>query len=127
MTPITDAERPRFLTDENFNLDVIRGLLRARPQADAVTIQTTEVLHSPDPLVLEYAKAHDRILLSHDFKTMPHHFAAFLMSLSPGEHFPGIILLPQDTPVGAAIQWLIEIWEASRHDEWQDLCIYLPL
>jgi hypothetical protein len=103
------------------------GAFCAQPQADAIIIQTTKVLHSPDLLVLEYARAQDRILLSHDLKTMPHHFAIFLMDLPPEEHSPGIMLLPWNTPVGAAIQWLVEIWEASRHEEWRDLCTYLPI
>jgi hypothetical protein len=58
---------------------------------------------------------------------MPDHFAALLMDLAPGEHSPGVILLPQQTPIGTAIQWLPEIWEASRHEEWRDLPTRLPL
>lgn len=49
------------------------------------------------------------------------------MSLAANEHSPGIILLPQETPIGTAIQWLLEIWEASTHEEWRDLPTRLPL
>lgn len=49
------------------------------------------------------------------------------MSLPSGQFSPGLILLPQETAVGVAIQWLLEIWEASRHDEWCNLPIRLPL
>ena len=127
MTSISDAERPRFLTDEDFNLTIVAGLRRARPQMDIESIQSTELVHASDPLVLAFAKDRDRILLSHDMKTMPNHFAAFLASLPSGEHSPGIILVPQAASVGTAILWLVEIWEASRHDEWRDLPTRLPL
>ena len=127
MTPITDAERPRFLTDEDFNLSIVAGLRRVRPQIDILTIQATEILHAPDPVVLRYAQDNDRILLSHDVQTMPDHFAALLMDLALGEHSPGIVLVPQETPIGIAIQWLLEIWEGSRNEEWRDLPTRLPL
>lgn len=81
----------------------------------------------PDPRVLEYAKELDRILLSHDVHTMPDFFATYLMNLPAGEHHPGIILVAQDAPIGVSILWLLEIWEASRHEEWQDLPTRLPL
>jgi hypothetical protein len=127
MMPITDAERPRILTDEDFNLSVVAGLRRVRPQMDLLTLQDAGMLHASDPVVLEYAKEQDRILLSHDVQTMPAHFAALLMSLPPGEHSPGLVLVPQETPIGTTIQWLLEIWEASRHEEWRNLPTHLPL
>lgn len=123
-----DDERPRFLTDEDFNLNIVAGLRRVRPQIDILTAQEAVFLHVPDPLLLRYGQEHDRILLSHDMQTMLGHFADFLTSLpSPDQFSPGLILLPQETAVGVAIQWLLEIWEASRHDEWRNLPIRLPL
>jgi hypothetical protein len=127
MTPIQDAERPRFLTDENFNLLVVAGLRRLRPQVDILTIQSTEMLHAPDSQVLAFAKERDRILLSHDTRTMPGHFADFLLSLPVGEHCPGLFLISQDTPIALSIQWILEVWEASRHEEWRNLPTRLPL
>jgi hypothetical protein len=127
MTPISDVERPRFLTDEDFNQSIVMGLRRARPQMDIPTLQAAGMLHSPDPVVLEFAKEQDRILLSHDLHTMPDHFATLLVGLPAGEHSPGVILVPQETPIGTAIQWILEIWEASRHEEWRDLPTRLPL
>jgi hypothetical protein len=126
-TPISDAERPRFLTDEDFNLAIVTGLRRVRPQIDILTLQSAKMPGAADPLVLALAKEQDRILLSYDRQTMPAHFATYLMSMSEGEHSPGIPLLAQETPIGAAIQWILEIWEASRHVEWRNLLTWLPL
>lgn len=71
------AQRPRFLTDENFNRPIVAGLLRVRPEMDILTIQTAGIFQAPDPQVLLYASEHQRILLSHDLRTMPQHFADF--------------------------------------------------
>lgn len=120
-----DSERPRFLTDENFSLRIVAGLRDVCPRMDLVTIQDTTLLHAPDPLILEYARDQNRLLLSHDVQTMPQHFATFF-SGAREKHSPGVILIAQTAPVGMAIQWLLEVWEATRHDEWRDRLAFLP-
>lgn len=120
-----DGERPRFLTDENFSLRIVAGLRDVCPRMDLVTIQAAGMLHTPDALELEYAREQDRILLSHDVQTMPQHFARFYAD-ALNKQSPGLILVAQLAPVGAAIQWLQEIWEATRHDEWRDRLAFLP-
>ncbi len=42
----------------------------------------------PDPEVLALAAAQDRILVSHDFQTMPRHFGDFLRA---GNSSPGVL------------------------------------
>jgi hypothetical protein len=70
---------------------------------------------------------HDRILLSHDKRTMPGHFYRFLAQLPTGEHSPGVMLLSQELGFGRAIAAVLEIWELSTHDEWRDVITRLPL
>ena len=57
----------------------------------------------PDPDVLVLAATQDRILVSHDFQTMPEHFANFLQARGSS---PGVILIPQYLPIGEAIDEL---------------------
>ena len=64
-----------------------------------------------------------RILISHDHKTMPAHFARFLQSHSS----PGLLIVPQNLDIGAVIEDLLIIWAASEADEWRDKVGYLPL
>lgn len=118
---------PRFLADENFNHDVVVGLRRARPAMDILTAPEAGTLHMPDPDVLVWAATHDRILLSHDKRTMPDHFYRFLALLAPGEHSPGVLLLTQNLAIGKSIAAVVEIWELSTHQEWRDLLTRLPL
>ena len=79
-----------------------------------------------------------RVVVSHDFRTMPAEFAHFLESL--WEHgiqqktetgrvvrSPGLFIVPQKMPMGVAIESLLMIWEASDAAEWYDRVVRLPL
>ncbi|MGO8947396.1 MAG: DUF5615 family PIN-like protein [Ktedonobacterales bacterium] len=127
MNRITDEERPRFLADEGFNMDVTTGLRLRYSGIDLLTVQEAGLLHALDPQLLEAARQLDRILLSHDVHTLPGYYYALLSQLSQDEHLPGILLVVQEAPIGQAIEWIAEIWGASRHDEWRDRVDRLPL
>src|SRR5437868_915128 len=71
----------------------------------------------PDPDVLALAAEQDRIPVTHDRQTMPHHFGAFLMS---GHSSPGVFLVSQHAPIGEVIDALVLIWAASDAGEWND-------
>lgn len=126
MNPVADDERPRFLTDEGFNMDITRGLRHRYPGIDLVTSQEVGLLRLLDPQVLEETRRLDRILLSHDVHTMPGHFYSLLAQLSSDQHLPGVLLVAQEAPISGAIQWIAEVWGASHHSEWQDRIVRLP-
>ena len=60
-----------LLADENFSGDVVRGLLRLRPDLELVRVQDVGLLSADDPSILAWAAEHDRIVLSHDRSTLP--------------------------------------------------------
>ena len=61
-----------------------------------------------------------RILVSHDFQTMPSNFRRFTRR----QRSPGVLSIRQDLPVGDAVDSLLLIWEASEPDEWENrLCL----
>jgi Domain of unknown function (DUF5615) len=127
VTDIGDEERPRFLADEGFNMDVTTGLRRHYLAMDVVTVQEAGLLHTLDPDLLQAAQRLDRILLSHDTHTMRDHFYALLAQQPVGAHLPGVLLVAQEASVGKAIEWIAEVWLASRHEEWRDRVEFLPL
>jgi hypothetical protein len=63
------------------------------------------------------------VLVTHDQRTMPHHFAEFI----PRRRSPGVFIVPQRLEIGAAINELLLIWSASESDEWTNRILYLPL
>ena len=54
----------RFAADENFNGDIVRGLLRRNPQLDVVRVQDAGLSGADDPSVLEWAADQGRIVIS---------------------------------------------------------------
>ncbi len=90
--------------------------------------RSTSVAHKPptdgirDPEVLAFAADEGRILVSHDFQTMPKHFRQFTQR----RRSPGVLLVRQDLPVGEAIDTLLLIWEASEPDEWVNRLCLVP-
>lgn len=63
----------RFLADENFNNDVLRGVLRRNPELDVVRVQDVGLMGVDDPTILEWAANEERVLLTHDVETMTHY------------------------------------------------------
>jgi hypothetical protein len=61
----------KLASDENFDGDIVRGLLRALPELDIVRVQDADLAGSPDPVVLAWAAGAGRVLLTHDRDTMP--------------------------------------------------------
>jgi hypothetical protein len=114
----------RLLADENFNRDIVRGLLRRMPAADIVLVQQTPMRGQPDPDLLQWAAENNRILLTHDLATIPAYAYARLSQNLP---MPGIFLLDQRHPVGAAIDDLLLLLTASDQSDWNELLLYLPL
>jgi hypothetical protein len=60
----------RLLADEDFNFDIVRGLLRRRPQLDIVRVHDVELSRTHDREILAWAAKEQRIMLTHDTNTM---------------------------------------------------------
>lgn len=64
-----------------------------------------------------------RVLITHDWKTMPSEFARFLTE----GRSPGVIAVPQYLSVSSAVEDLLLIWSATDRDEWVNRIVRLPL
>lgn len=119
---------PRFLADENMNGAIIRGARRKRPSMIFLTANEAGTRHLSDPEVLQRAKELDLILISHDRATLDNHFAEFLMRMPAGEYSPGLFLITQKRyGIGQIIEFILEVYDASSHEEWRNLNETLPL
>jgi hypothetical protein len=114
----------RLLTDENFNGDILRGVLLRKPDLDIVRAQDTGLEREPDPHVLAWSANDDRIVLTHDRATMPDY--AF-QRVAEGQVMPGVFVVSDRLPVGQAIEQILFINEFSEQIEWSGRVIYLPL
>lgn len=114
----------RLASDENFNGDIVRGLLLRRPDLDLVRLQDVGLEGVEDPTVLAWAAANDRILLTHDRATMPDFAYVRVMA---GQPIPGVFVVNDRLPVRQAIDELLLIDACSEQIEWAGRVLYLPL
>ena len=113
----------KFQADTDFNQTIRQALQRREPAIEFRTADEAKIRGLPDPEVLAIAAREGRILLSHDHRTMPVHFANFIAT----QQSPGVFLLSQDLPTRIAVEELLMIWEASEAEEWANTLQYLPL
>ncbi len=114
----------RLAADENFNGDIVRGLLRRKPDLDVVRVQDTGISGADDPTVLEWAARHGRVLLTHDVSTITR-FA--YERVRDGKPMPGIFEIRRSVPIGRVIEDILLLVECSLEDEWEGQIRYLPL
>ena len=114
----------RLLADENFNGDIVRGVLLRRPDLDLVRVQDVGLAGVDDPAILAWAAENDRILLTHDRATMPVH--AF-DRVAAGEAMAGVFLFNDRLPIGRAIDEILLLVECTEHEEWRGWTVHLPL
>jgi hypothetical protein len=110
--------------DENFNNDIVRGLLRRKPDLDIVRIQDVGFSGADDPTVLEWAAQERRVLLTHDVSTVTHYAYE---RVEAGQSMPGVFEVSRDVPIGVAVEDILLLAECSLDDEWEGQVQYLPL
>jgi Domain of unknown function (DUF5615) len=114
----------QFLADENFNNQIVRGMLRQSSDIDIVRIQDVGLSGADDPTVLAWAAQEGRIVLTHDVATMTT-FA--YQRIQAGLSMPGLFEVSRRVPVGVAIEEIILIAECSIDGEWEGQVRFLPL
>jgi hypothetical protein len=113
----------RFQADADLNEDIVTGIARREPGVDFQTAGEANLRGLPDEQVLALAAQEKRILVTHDRRTMPHHFAEVVAS----QQSPGVLIVSQKVSVSVAIEELLLVWTASEAEEWINLIVDLPL
>jgi len=79
-----------LLADENFHGPTIAGLRAKYPEVDLVRAQDVGIRKSRDPVILQWAAEHNRIVLTHDRQTMP---AFAYARIDAGLIMPGLVIV----------------------------------
>lgn len=114
----------RLAADENFNNDILRGLLRRLPELDVVRVQDIGYSGASDPAILEWAAEEGRILLTHDVNTITKYAYD---RIAAGLYMPGVFEVQLEAPFGQIIDDLLLLIKASLEDEWCNRILYIPL
>lgn len=103
-----------FLADENFNNQIVRGVLRQSPSIDIVRVQDVGLSGADDPTVLAWAAQETRVVLTHDVATM---LSFAYERIRAGRSMPGLFEVSRRVPIGLAIEDIILIAECSLEGE----------
>ena len=112
----------RFQADADLNEDIVKGLHRREPGIDFRTALAAQLRGLNDHEVLRLAAQENRLLVSHDRKTMPPAFAQFIGANAS----PGLIIVSQKTDLLSAIEGILLVWIASEAEEWRNRMITIP-
>lgn len=114
----------KFLADENFHGDMLRGILAAFPELDVIRVQDTHFSGAKDEMVLEEAAKQGAILLTHDVQTLTKHAYDRIRAGLP---MSGVIEVAEDTPIGQAVADLAVLIGAGNPADFENLIWYVPL
>lgn len=105
--------RIRFQADNDLDQRIVVATRRLNPAIEFQTASGLALHEVEDPLVLLFAAQQQRVLVSHDRRTLPRHFEKFIES----QRSPGVIIIPQSLPIGTAAELLHLLWAASDAEE----------
>jgi hypothetical protein len=114
----------KWLADENFDNNIVRGLLRRSPALDIVRAQDiVEIAGSDDFALLMWSSRHGRTVLTHDLSTM----------VPATQEFPSttgelrILLVRDSLPIAHVMDDILLLDECSKESDWSAGVLYLPL
>jgi hypothetical protein len=113
----------RFQADADLNQAIVSGILRRNPAIDFQTANASRLSGLPDFEVLQVTAQDNRVLASHDQRTMPIHFTEFVSTQTSS----GLIIVLQSMSISQAIDNLLNIWATSNPEDWINRIAYLPL
>lgn len=114
----------RIAFDENVDNDIIRGVMRQRPDLDALRVQDAGLRTADDLTILEWAAAADRILFTQDADTM---IAFAYDRVKANQPMPGLFEIDDQVSIGQVISDILDIVDYSLDGEWEGQVRYLPL
>ena len=114
----------KFLADENFNYNIVRGMLRRNPDVDVVRVQDVGLGGADDPTILEWAAREQRVLLTHDVATITHYAYERVRA---NKRMPGVFEANRTISLRIVIDDLLLIAGGSVENEWEGQVRYLPL
>lgn len=114
----------RLLADENFNGDVVRGLLLRQSELDIIRVQDVGLAGTDDRDILAWAAENRRIVLTHDRATMPDYAYRRVIA---GQAMAGVFILNDRLPVSQAIEEILLMVACSEQAEWTDRVVHVPL
>ena len=115
----------RLASDADVHGHIVRGLRRRLPEIDLVRVQDALPEGTPDPEVLAWATAEDRVLVTNGQIVM---VGFAYRRVAAGAAEPGLIVATNDHSIGLANDDILVIAEYMPEEEIRDrVAVFLPL
>jgi predicted nuclease of predicted toxin-antitoxin system len=113
----------KLLADENFDNNILRGLLRRRSNIDIIRVQDVGLSGENDPTILAYAAQTNRVLLTHDVATITRFaYERITQNLS----MSGVVEVSTDARIGQVIEDILMIIDCSLDGKLEGQIYYIP-
>lgn len=121
----------RLALDQNFNLELFNAVAReygkqgehGEPDLGVVRLFDVGLSEASDEAVLEWAAQEERIVLTHDIKTM---VPLANTRVREGLRMPGVIAVRGTAAYGSVVEDLCILLSASTPAEWEGRIARLP-
>jgi predicted nuclease of predicted toxin-antitoxin system len=113
----------RFQADADLNFDIVKAVRQEEPAIDFASAADSQLRGIKDPELLELAAVANRVLVSHDRRTMLDHFRTRLVA---GGSSPGVLIVSQGASIGLVAEAIVYIWSLSSPSELRNQAHYLP-
>ena len=113
----------QFQADADLNQVIVTGTIRRQPTISFQTATEAGLAGLRDAEVLARSAKQQRILVTHDRRTMPTEFAEFIANSQSS----GVLIVSRKTALEIVIEELILIWSVTTAAEWIDRIAKIPL
>jgi predicted nuclease of predicted toxin-antitoxin system len=113
----------RLICDEDVHGDIIPGLWLREPKLDIVDARDVGLGHTRDPLILEWAAANGRVLITGDLNTM---VGLAEDRVRAGLPMPGVLALLENKCNGRVLDCILMAADCCSAEEINFRIIYIP-
>lgn len=114
----------RFLSDENFNGNVLQALVSAQPTLDVVRAQDVGLIATPDPDILAWAAVAGRVVLTRDRNTL----VGFAYDrVRAGMPMSGVVVTRDDLSIPDQLQDILIVALCSGPSGIDAQVVFLPI
>lgn len=114
-----------YLLDENLDPDLISAVASRDERIDILRVgdEGAPPLGTRDPQILRYLMISQRLLVTGNRRSMPHHLHDHFVE--GGEHW-GVFWIRRGSSIGHIAEELHLRWEASEAEEWHNVTDWIP-
>lgn len=113
----------QFQADADLNQAIVTGVIRRQPNINFQTATEANLEGLQDLEVLALSARQQRILVTHDRRTMPAEFAEFMVNSQSS----GVLIVSRKTALETIIEELILVWSITTAEEWINRIAKIPL